>query len=170
MAGEFRPGIIFQRINSWTGSTSPWTGHACSVNRGPTAARTGGARARWRAHQSSASGRSGVPKLAGGGAKGREEHGELGSGLTGARVALWRPGDSGAEPRGGGAWCGHCSGVEREEKKRGKVWCYSGVVLAFYRGRGSTGEGWPGRLTPALMALTPLKTEEGLRGKLREGK
>jgi hypothetical protein len=45
-----------------------------------------------------------------------------------------------------------------------------GVVLAFYRGRGSTGEGWPGRLTSALMALTPLKTGEGLRGKLRERK
>jgi hypothetical protein len=29
--------------------------------------------------------------------------------------------------------------VEREEKKRGKVWCYSRVVLAFYRGRGSAG-------------------------------
>jgi hypothetical protein len=45
-----------------------------------------------------------------------------------------------------------------------------GVVLTFYRGWGSTGEGWPGRFRPALMALTPLKTEEGLRGKLREGK
>jgi hypothetical protein len=26
----------------------------------------------------------------------------------------------------------------RERGGRGKVWCYSGVVLAFYRGRGST--------------------------------
>jgi hypothetical protein len=42
MAGEFRPGIIFQRINSWTGSTSPWIGRACSVHRGLTAARTEG--------------------------------------------------------------------------------------------------------------------------------
>jgi hypothetical protein len=48
-------------------------------------------------------GRSGAPKLAGEGAKGREEHGELSSGLTGARAALWRPGDGGAEPGGGGA-------------------------------------------------------------------
>jgi hypothetical protein len=39
----------------------------------------------------------------GGGAKGREEHGELGLDLTGARAALWRLGDGGAEPGGGGA-------------------------------------------------------------------
>jgi hypothetical protein len=31
-------------------------------------------------------------------------------------------------------------------------------VLAFYRGQGSAGEGWPGWLTSALMALMPLKT------------
>jgi hypothetical protein len=47
-----------------------------------------GARARRHAHRSSASGRSGAPKLTGGGVKGREDHGELGSG------------DGGAEPRG----------------------------------------------------------------------
>jgi hypothetical protein len=48
----------------------------------------GGAGARWRTHRSSASSRSGAPKLTGGGAKGREEHRELGSGLTGARAAV----------------------------------------------------------------------------------
>jgi hypothetical protein len=58
----------------------PWTDGG--VDRG------GGGGARWRAHWSSAFGRSGAPKLTGGGAKGREEHGELGSGLTGARVAV----------------------------------------------------------------------------------
>jgi hypothetical protein len=63
----------------------------------------GGAGTQRRAHRSSASGRSDAPKLTGGGAKGREEHGELGSGLTGARAALWRLGGSGAEPGGGGA-------------------------------------------------------------------
>jgi hypothetical protein len=45
-----------------------------------------------------------------------------------------------------------------------------GVVLTFYRGRGSAGEGWLGGLTPALVALMPLKMGEGLRGELREGK
>jgi hypothetical protein len=63
----------------------------------------GGGGAQRRAHRSSGSGRSGVPKLTSGGAKGREEHGELDSGPTRARAALWRPGDGGAEPGGGGA-------------------------------------------------------------------
>jgi hypothetical protein len=38
---------------------------------------------------------SGAWKLAGGGTTERGEHGELGSGLIGARAAAWRPGDSG---------------------------------------------------------------------------
>jgi hypothetical protein len=38
---------------------------------------------------------SGAWKLTGGGATVRGEHGELGSGLIGARAAAWRPGDSG---------------------------------------------------------------------------
>jgi hypothetical protein len=37
-----------------------------------------GARARWRAHRSSASGRSGAPELTGGGTTERGAHGELG--------------------------------------------------------------------------------------------
>jgi hypothetical protein len=40
----------------------------------------------------------------------------------------------------------------------------------FIGGRGSVGERWPGCLTLVLMALTPLKTGEGLGGDLREGK
>jgi hypothetical protein len=46
MSGDFRSGIIFQQINPWTGSTSPWTGWVCSVHRGPTLARTDGTAAR----------------------------------------------------------------------------------------------------------------------------
>jgi hypothetical protein len=52
-----------------------------------------------RAHRSTASGRSGAPKLTGGGAKEREEHRELGSVLTGAQAAVWRPGDGGGTKR-----------------------------------------------------------------------
>jgi hypothetical protein len=40
-----------------------------------------------------ASGHSRAQKLVGGGTTERGEHGELGSGLTGARAAVWRPGD-----------------------------------------------------------------------------
>jgi hypothetical protein len=46
-----------------------------------------------------------------------------------------------------------------------------GRVLAFYRGRGRTGEGWLGRLMPVLMALTPLKMgrlDERLRSAIKE--
>jgi hypothetical protein len=53
--------------------------------------------------------------------------------------------------------------LEHREKRRdaGRGAVKPGVVLAFYRGRGSAGEGWPG-LTPVLMALTPLKTGGGV--------
>jgi hypothetical protein len=55
-------------------------------------------------------------------------------------------------------------------KKAGEGVVLLVVVLAFYRGQGSAGEGWPERLMPALMDFTPLKTGEGLREKLSEGK
>jgi hypothetical protein len=75
---------------SWTGSTRGEPGRARVVHRGPMVVRTKGAGARRRAHRSMASGRSGALKLTGGGAI---ERGELGSGLTGARAVVWRPGD-----------------------------------------------------------------------------
>jgi hypothetical protein len=68
------------------------------------------------------------------------ERGELGSGLTVARAALWRPGDGGAE-RGGGSKLEHGekrreagTGEKRREAGTGAV--SSGVVLTFYRGLG----------------------------------
>jgi hypothetical protein len=61
-------------------------------------ARTEGAEARRRAHRSMASDQSGALKLTGGGATERGEHRELGSGLTGVRAAVWRPGDGGETP------------------------------------------------------------------------
>jgi hypothetical protein len=96
------------------------------------AARTEGAGARWRAHQSMASGRSGAPKLTGGGAIEREEHGQLGSGLTEARAALCRPGDAVAR-RGHekldeeGFWRGR--GEERGSVRCGVLWGPSGWLL-----------------------------------------
>jgi hypothetical protein len=47
-----------------------------------------------------------------------------------------------------------------------------GGCSPFYRGRGSTEEGWPGRLTSALMGLMPLKMgrlDERLRSAIEEG-
>jgi hypothetical protein len=47
-----------------------------------------------------------------------------------------------------------------------------GEGARLYRGRGCAGEGWQGRLTPALMALMPLKTgrlDERLRSAIKEG-
>jgi hypothetical protein len=61
-----------------------------------------GQRAQLRAHRSLASGRSGAQKLVGGGATERGKRGELSSGLIGARAALRRLGDGGAEWGGGG--------------------------------------------------------------------
>jgi hypothetical protein len=51
--------------------------------------RTEGAGVRRRAHRSMASSRSGALKLTGRGAIERGEHREFGSGLTGARAAVW---------------------------------------------------------------------------------
>jgi hypothetical protein len=112
-----------------------------------------------------ASGRSGAPKLTGGGAKEREEHGELGSGLTGARAASWRPGDGDAEPEAaalGGSEARAWRGWERCGEVRG--WC-----SPFYRGRGSTGEGWPG-FNVGVNGFNAIEDGGGgLRGELRGG-
>jgi hypothetical protein len=84
----------FPKGNPSTESTSGESGRAPAVHRGPMVVRTEGAGTRWHAHRSMASSRSGAPKLTGGGVKEREEHGDLDSGLTGARAVAWQPGDA----------------------------------------------------------------------------
>jgi hypothetical protein len=76
-----------------------------------------GQRARRCAHRSLASGRSGARKLAVGGTTERGKRGELGSGLTGARAALMRPGHGGAERGGGGKTRFHLSTAQDKVKK-----------------------------------------------------
>jgi hypothetical protein len=74
---------------------------------------------------------------------------DLAASVLGERVAhAWREGKRSGERCGETQW--RCS--------------------PFIRGRGSVGEGWPRSLMPVLMALTPLKTGEVLRGDLMEGK
>jgi hypothetical protein len=80
---------------SWTGSTRDGPGPGCMVHHGLTVAQTEGTGARRCAHRSMASCHSGAQKLADGGTTARGEHGELGSGLTGARASVWRPGNGG---------------------------------------------------------------------------
>jgi hypothetical protein len=82
----------------------------------------------------------------------------------------WRRGDGGAEPKAAAlgerkarAWREAKRGWERCGELRG--WCSPFIGVG-----GAPGRGGRGGLTPALMALTPLKMGEGLRGELREGK
>jgi hypothetical protein len=51
--------------------------------------------------------------------------------------------------------------AKRGWKRCGELW---GWCSPFIGARGSAGEGWPGRLTPALMALTSLKMAGLMRG------
>jgi hypothetical protein len=75
----------------------------------------------------------------------REEHGELGSGLTGARAVAWRPGDGGAEPEA--AALGEREARKWREAKRcwercGELrgWCSPFIGVGGAPGRG----GWGG--------------------------
>jgi hypothetical protein len=146
-----------------------WTGAGQAVHRGPTVAWTEGTVAR-----SPALGLRPL-RCTEAHRRGRNREREM----WGTRLGPHR-GSGGAEEAG--RW--RCRMGRRRRSVRGlltrgereigvgEVQCCSGRVLAFYRGRGSAGEGWPGRLTPALMALTPLKMgrlDERLRSAIKEG-
>jgi hypothetical protein len=63
------------------------------------------------------------------GAQKREEHGELGSGLIGARATAWRLGDGGGVKRSRETrWGGGVPVWERRGEGRGEVWGAPGVV------------------------------------------
>jgi hypothetical protein len=148
---------------------SPWTGRVCSVYRGPTPARTEGTAARspelglWplRCTEARRQGRN-------------RERETWGTWLTPHR------GSGGAEEAGRrrcrmGSRRRSVRGLLRRGEREigaGRGAVKLGRVLTFYRGRRSAREGWPGRLTPTLMALMPLKTgqlDEKLRSAIKEG-
>jgi hypothetical protein len=93
---------------------------------------------------------SGAQKLAGGGAKEREEQGELGSDLTRAQATAVQN-----QRRRRSVEARLECGEKRREVGRGAVKS-GGGDLPFIGVGGAPGRGGRG-LTPALMALTPLK-------------
>jgi hypothetical protein len=110
--------------------------------------------------------------LTGGGAKRRGERGELGSGLTGARVELRRPGDDGAEGGGSGARWEEGSSVERSEERLEEVRWALGVVLAFYWCRGERRLGVAGAVSAGVNGFNAIedgRLDERLRREIKGG-
>jgi hypothetical protein len=97
----------FLTDNSWTGSTSPWTGRARSVHRGPTPA--------WTTEREARGARLGPHRSLGGSvATGRQR---------------WREEVTGTRSRGVPAW-------ERRREGLGEVWGALGVVGVAFIGPG----------------------------------
>ncbi len=144
MAENFGSGFIFQRIKSWTGSTHPWTGRACSVHRGPMAAQVG-----WGQGAAARSPELGLRPLRCTKAHRRGRNRERSArgarlGPHRARAASWRPGDGGAEPeaaalgeRKARAWREAKIGRERCGERRG--WCSLFIGVGGAPGRGGRG-------------------------------
>jgi hypothetical protein len=109
------------------------------------------------AHRSLASDHSGARELAGEGAKERGEHGEPVSGLTGARVAVWRPGDGRGETR---QWrCLSSEGRENETRRCGE---WQQGSPPFIGADGRWGEAAAGELLGEQLAIVnPAVTESG---------
>jgi hypothetical protein len=129
----------------------------------------GGAGAPRRAHRSTSSGRSGAPKLTGGGAIERGEHRELGKGLTGARAAAWRSGDGGAEleaaalgEREARAWREAKRGLERCVELRG--WCSPFI------GVGGASGGVAGGVNADVNGFNAIEDGGGFKRGIKEGK
>jgi hypothetical protein len=128
-------GFNFLRKNSWTGSTTLWTG---GVARS-TALWTGGGVDERYSGALPVCGCSGSPVLAGGGREGRGRRGRAGEGLTGARVAEGRWHDGAREWR----WLELGTRVEEGERELGSEGERCGVLWGwcspFYRGWGTPG-------------------------------
>jgi hypothetical protein len=160
MAGNFGWGFIFQRIKPWTGSKHPCTGRARSVHRGPTAVRTEGGPGRGGALTGAQPPAAPVHQSSPAGAQQREER----MGSSARASPSRRPGEGGAKLVV--AALGERKARARREAKRGwercgelRGWCSPFIGVRGVPGRGGRG-----------VALMPLKTGEGLRGELREGK
>jgi hypothetical protein len=135
-----------------------------SVHGGP---RTEGAVA---PHRRAVRGRWSSPVLAGDGGGGR-------AGRGGAREVLIDDGGLAERRRTGGNERRRLELVARakeDAKELGREGMRCGESRGSHRpfigAGGSAGEGWPGGVMVALMALTPLKVEARLRGGLRMGK
>jgi hypothetical protein len=132
MPGNFWLGIIFQRINLWTGSTSPWTDRVCLVHRGPTSAWIEGTAAPVRQRSP-----AGVQNGEGSEGNSARVSPELGR-HCGGRATVVQNGEAAVlGERKARAW----RKVKRGWERCSELW---GWWSPFIGGQGSAGEGWPG--------------------------